>query len=316
VGDAGAAFPVGSQWRLGGLNPPTLVFRTGRPARTDDHADVSDLINAAACRHGLRSLVGVPITVEGRLWGVMLVGSTRQEPLPAGTEARLAGFTELAGTAIANTQARVELGGFADEQAAPRRVATLVARGAPLQEVFAAVTEEAGRLLGAQHALLSRYGPDGGTVVASWSRTGAPFPLGTRWIIGGQNLHSIVFLTRRPARIDDYVSASGPAAQARRMDVRSGMAVPISAEGRLWGVLIVGSAREEPLPAGTEARLAGPRPRGASSGPHSLSCDHCASLVCGSGASLLAFAYDDPAHAANACSSRWQELRSPGHGKS
>ena len=72
--------------------------------------------------------------------------STR-EPLPADTEARLAGFTELAATAIANAQARAELRGFAEEQAALRRVAVLVARAAPPEEVFAAVAEEAGRLL-------------------------------------------------------------------------------------------------------------------------------------------------------------------------
>jgi GAF domain-containing protein len=65
---------------------------------------------------------------------------------------RLAGFTELAATAIANAQARVELRGFAEEQAALRRVATLVAHGAPPAEVLTAVTEEAGRLLGENYA--------------------------------------------------------------------------------------------------------------------------------------------------------------------
>jgi signal transduction histidine kinase len=49
--------------------------------------------------------VGVPISVEGQLWGVMLVGSNR-ESLPAGTEDRLAGFTELVATALANAEAR------------------------------------------------------------------------------------------------------------------------------------------------------------------------------------------------------------------
>src|SRR6202007_2422256 len=114
----------------------------------------------AVREHGIRAAVGVPVRVEGRLWGVMIVGS-RMEPLPAGIEARLAGFTELAATAIANAQARVELRGFAEEQAALRRVATLVARAAPPEEAFAAVTEEAGRLLGAHHATMARYDPDG-----------------------------------------------------------------------------------------------------------------------------------------------------------
>src|SRR5262249_19377592 len=57
---------------------------------------------------GHRAAVGVPISIEGRLWGLIVVGS-RAEPLPAGTEARLAGFTELAATAIANAEAQAEL---------------------------------------------------------------------------------------------------------------------------------------------------------------------------------------------------------------
>jgi signal transduction histidine kinase len=51
----------------------------------------------------------VPISVEGRLWGVMAVVSTRDEPLPTDTEARLAGFTELAATALATAEAQAAL---------------------------------------------------------------------------------------------------------------------------------------------------------------------------------------------------------------
>jgi signal transduction histidine kinase len=260
-GKAGAAFPVGSRWSLGGRNPPTLVFQTCQPARTDDQADVSDRITDAARTHGLRSLVGVPISVEGRLWGVMLVGSMREEPLPPGTEVRLAGFTELAATAIANAQARVELRGFADEQAALRRVATLVARGTPPGEVFAAVAAEVGRLLGVDFTFLSRYGPaDAATIVGAWTRTGTAGALsaGSRWDIGARDLHTMVFQAHRPTRINDYTGTLGPIAEAARgVGLRSSVAVPISVEGHLWGVMIVGSMREEPLPAGTEARLAG-----------------------------------------------------------
>ena len=152
----------------------------------------------------------------------------------------------------------MELRGFAEEQAALRRVATLVARAAPPEEVFAAVTEEAGRLLDADHATMSRYDPDGAiTVVATWSSTGAAFPVGTRWSLGGQNLHTLVFQTGQAARIDDYAGASGPVAEAaREFGLRAAVGVPVSVEGRLWGVMIVES-RAEPLPAGTEARLAG-----------------------------------------------------------
>ena len=93
--------------------------------------------------------------------------------MPSDTEARLAGFTELVGTAVANAQARMELRGFAEEQAALRRVATLVARGRPAQEVFAAVTGEVGAMLDCDFTLMNRYDPDRMvTVVGVWARAG------------------------------------------------------------------------------------------------------------------------------------------------
>jgi signal transduction histidine kinase len=252
----GAAFPLGTRWSLGGRNLPTLVFQTHRPARIDGFADATG--PAAKARElGVRAGVGVPVSVEGGLWGVMIVES-RAGPLPAGTEARLARFTELAAIAIANAQARTELRGFAEEQAALRRVAMLVARAAAAEEVFASVAGEAGRLLGADHATMSRYDSDGAmTVVASWSGTGSAFPVVTRWSLGGHNLHTLVFETGQAARVDDYTGASGPAGEAaREFGFRASVGVPVSAGGRLWGVMIVES-RAEPLPAGTEVRLAG-----------------------------------------------------------
>jgi signal transduction histidine kinase len=237
----------------------TLVFETGRAARIDDYAGVSGQAAEAAHERDVRSVAGVPVSVDGRLWGVMIVASTHDQPLPADTEKRLAGFTELAATAIANAQARMTLRGFAEEQAALRRVATLVARAAAPEEVLAAVTEEAARLLHAHHATMSRYDPDGAIrVVAAWSSTGGAFPIGTWWSIGGRNLHTLVFQTGRAARIDDYASTSGPVAvPLREAGLRAGVGVPISVEGRLWGVMVVASTYDQPLPAGTEEQLAG-----------------------------------------------------------
>jgi signal transduction histidine kinase len=252
-----AFFPVGALVELGGRNVSTLVFQTGRTARIDDRFGGSGPVADAVREVGVRAAVGVPVRVEDRLWGVMVVGS-REGPLPARTETRLAGFTELAATAIANAQARAELRGFAEEQAALRRVATLVARAAPPKEVLDSVNEEAGRLLNADHATMCRYGPDGTiTVVAAWSCTGPACPVGTQQKLGGRNIHTMVFQTGRPARIDDYTSASGPIAEvAREFGLRAAVGVPVSAESRLWGVMIAES-RAEPLPAGTESRLGG-----------------------------------------------------------
>ena len=145
------------------------------------------------------------------------------------------------------------LRGFAEEQAALRRVATLVARAAPPEEVFAAVTAEAGRLLAADATLMSRYDPDDAvTVVGAWTSTGdCQLPVGSRLSLGGRNLHTLVFQTGRAARIDDYAGASGPAGEASPTSsgVRASVGVPVSVEGRLWGVMIVASVAE-PLPAG------------------------------------------------------------------
>ena len=253
----GDAFPVGTSARLGGRNVQTMVLQTELAARIDDYARASGPIAEAAREVGLRASVGVPVSVEGRVWAVVLAES-RVKPLPACTEARLAGFTELAATAIANAQARVELRGFADEQTALRRVATLVAQAAPPEKVFAAVTEEAARLLHTGHAAMGRYGHDGTiTAVAASDSSGDAFPVGTRWSLGGQNINTLVFRTRRAARIDDYASASGPAAElSRELGLRAGVGVPVSVEGRPWGCVFVSSTRE-PLPEGTEAQLAG-----------------------------------------------------------
>jgi GAF domain-containing protein len=258
---AAAPTPVGSRLELGGRNVTSLVIRTGRPARIDDYTDVSGAIGNVATRDwSFRSSVGVPISVEGRLWGVMVVGS-RVEPLPADTEARLAGFTELVGTAIANAQARLELRSYAEDQAALRRVATLVARAAPSEQVFAAVTEEVGRVLSVDINVLARYDPDGTeTVLGIWTRSGAapPTPVGSRFKLGGRNVSTLVFQKGRPARIDDYADSTGPVGDySRDVGIRASVGVPISVEGRLWGLMLVTSTRENPQPADTEARLAG-----------------------------------------------------------
>ncbi|MDT4915748.1 MAG: hypothetical protein QOH89_448, partial [Pseudonocardiales bacterium] len=256
-----APSPVGSRFELGGRNVSTLVLRTGRPARLDDYTDVTGAIgNTGSTKWGFRSSVGAPISVEGRPWGLIIVAYTRQEPLPAGTEARLAGFTELVATAIADAQARVELRGFAEEQAALRRVATLVAGAPAPEEVFSAVSAEVGRLPGCDITFLNRYEPGGAaTAVGVWSSTGTlPVPVGTRVGVGGQNVPTLVFETRRPARIDDYTHATGPVADvAGAWGIHSAVGVPISVEGRLWGVMSVVSTGEAPLPADTEIRLAG-----------------------------------------------------------
>jgi signal transduction histidine kinase len=257
-GTADERFPIGSRWIVGGKNLITVVAQTGRPARIEGYADASGQVGVALRERGVRSAVGTPIIVEGRLWGVMVAGSTLEETLPADTELRLASFTELLATAIANAESRAGLGRLAEEQAALRRVATLVARGAAPEEVFAAVIEEVGRLLPVDLASMGRYEADGAiTSVACWGTRSNHFPpVGSRWTRAGKNLAAVVARTGHPARVDRYGGASGPVGVAvREVGVRSAVGTPIVVAGRLWGVMAVGSI-EQPLPAYTEERLA------------------------------------------------------------
>ena len=201
-GPAGENLPVGIRWPLEGHNVSTLVFETGRPARIDRYADSSSgPVSAAPRGMGIRSAVGTPVIVEGRLWGVIFAGSTREQPLPPDTETRLASFTELVATAIANTESRAALARLAEEQAALRRVATLVAQATPPEQVFAAVAEEVGGLLEVDYTVLIRSDPeDMITVVGGWTATGVapPSPAGSRFKLGGRNVSTLTLRTGLP----------------------------------------------------------------------------------------------------------------------
>ena len=253
----GTLLTEGSRRPLGGRNVHTLVFETGQAARIDDYGTASGSPAEDAWVVGVRASVAVPVSIQGRLWGAMGVAST-EGPLPPGTEERLAAFTELAATAIANAEARTELREFADEQAALRRVATLVTRGAPLEAAFAAVTEEVGRVLAVDAATLQQYTSDGSSVfVGVWASSDPlPVPVGFRGTLGGQDVPSLMLRTGQPHRIDDYEGATGPLAElACQLGLRSSVGVPVTVDDRLWGVLSAVS-RSGPLPPGTESRLA------------------------------------------------------------
>jgi len=149
-------------------------------------------------------------------------------------------------------------GTLAQEQAALRRVATLVASHRSSAEVFAAVSEEAGKLLHLDSAHLVAYDRDRtATVVGSWSLQGAVTPVGTRVPLHGDSVLARVFRTQRPARIDHYTEDPGDpvTGYVRAMEVHAAAGAPILVEGRIWGAMTVASSRPEPLPAGTELRV-------------------------------------------------------------
>jgi PAS domain S-box-containing protein len=251
-------FPTGSRQPLGGKNAASRVFRTGQPVRIDDYERASGPIAEAARPIGLRSAVATPIMVEGRLWGAMIMGTSGEEPLPSETETRLGQFTELMATAIANTESRARADRLADEQAALRRVAMLVAAGAAPPVVFDAVAAEMDRLLGADGVTLSRYEPDEEvTVVAHRGSKASRVPPGTRVSHEGENVTSLVRRSERAARLEHYDGTRGAIAElVHSLGVHASVAAPIVVDGRLWGVTIATWSGEEPPPADTEERMA------------------------------------------------------------
>jgi len=151
-----------------------------------------------------------------------------------------------------------ERAALAAEQAALRRVATLVARESAPDLVFAYVAEEVGRLLGLGSTAMFRYADDETfAVIASWGAPGPRVAIGERLPVGGNNIVSNVFRTTASVRIDDYsADATGVAgARATAGGVRSAIGVPIIVDGRLWGAMVAAAA--EPLPHDTESRLGG-----------------------------------------------------------
>jgi signal transduction histidine kinase len=139
-----------------------------------------------------------------------------------------------------------------------RRVATLVAEGAPPASLLAVVAEEVARVVDVPLVSIVRYEADGtATELASFSRRGELFPVGTRWSLDGTNVVAHVHESGRPARINDYSGLEGVIAETvRRAGIHSTVGIPIVVLGRLWGAMVVSSAELEPLPEGTEARLA------------------------------------------------------------
>jgi signal transduction histidine kinase len=254
-------FPVGELVPIedGGLT--ALVLRSGRPSRLDTYRGAEGKLADYRDRLGLRSMIGAPIVVGGRVWGLVsasvLDSRLEAEAMPAGSEQRLADFTELLATAISNTQARSELARLAEEQAALRRVATLVATGTASSDLFDAVTIEMRSLLNAGVAILLRYESDGtATVLAASSDPGTEVPRRSHLTLEGRSAAGAVFRSGCMARTDELAGPPGSvAATFRGLGMRSAAGAPIVVEGGLWGVILAYWRDSQSVPPDNEGRM-------------------------------------------------------------
>jgi len=255
--------PLGIRFALEGENIVASVHRTGHAARMDDWESATGSVAAMATGLGIRSAVASPIVVEGQLWGTMVAATNRSKPLPADTEARIVHFTELLATAIANADSRAELAAsearareLAHEQAALRRVATLVARGASPDAVFTAVAEEVAGVINTPIVAVFRYESDG-TCTTLGVAGESSFTVGNRWPIEEDGLSGMILTSGRPARKDDYSTMERPVGEAVwEAVIIATVGVPIVVDGSIWGFMVAGGRPDRPIPTGTEERLA------------------------------------------------------------
>jgi signal transduction histidine kinase len=148
-----------------------------------------------------------------------------------------------------------ELRVLADEQAALRRLATAVARQVSPDEIFAAVAEEIGPLLGTDEAAVVRFEPDGTmTMVAGVGPWVREVGIGTRMEHEDGSAITRVFRTGRPARVEHAADSRVGRFPPRPAD-SSAVASPILVDGRLWGALAA-TTKYQRMAADAEGRMA------------------------------------------------------------
>jgi signal transduction histidine kinase len=160
-------------------------------------------------------------------------------------------------TGYPDTVTRLEA--LLEEQAALRRVATLVVRDTEPGRLFDSVCQELGRLLGVDSTDIVRFEDDRtATVVGTWSASDAPsFPVGTKVPVEGETVTAKLYRSGRPERVDDYAGVGGElAATLREFGVRSVVGAPVNVAGRLWGGIMAVSDRPFSFPEDTERRIA------------------------------------------------------------
>jgi PAS domain S-box-containing protein len=140
--------------------------------------------------------------------------------------------------------------------AALRRVATVVAQGAPPGDVFATVATEIGDLLDADLTLIGRYEPDATfSYLAAGGRMRTTRLLGDRLKLGGDNLASKILRSGQPESMS-YDDASGPIAEfARQFGLRSAVGTPILVDGRIWGAMFAAWPQPRDISSETMERL-------------------------------------------------------------
>ena len=246
----GKAALKGSVFAYGGDTIVARIVRSGEPQRIDRAADLKTEFARERWRElGIEASIGAPIIAGREVWGVVTVSRTAMnDPFPAGAEQSLGDFAALVSQALANAESSRQVAALAEEQAALRRVATLVAAGRPQPEVVQAVTREATEIFEAETVRLLRWNgvKDEVVVVGGWNA-------GDETAIGGGELYHPapssptlrVLETGLPTRTDEISPELGS---------RFAISAPVIVNARLWGALTA-LRPVKPFRPGSEIRL-------------------------------------------------------------
>ncbi len=152
-----------------------------------------------------------------------------------------------------------ELERVAEEQAALRRVATLVAGGATERELAAGVTHEVGRLFGAQRASTVRWDGDTVRVIGDWSEErGEMHGAGRVLPFGGDTISARMVESGAPARLNSAADLQTEFAKQRwaELGLQASIGAPIVVDGKVWGVVTASRTQPgDPFPPDAEHQL-------------------------------------------------------------
>jgi signal transduction histidine kinase len=195
--------------------------------------------------------LAAPVAVAGMTWGVLCARPRETRPEHAEW---LEAVAELVSIAVTGDAARTSTRRLTGELAASRHVATLVAGGSSLSDLFAAVARAVAEAIEADAIAVERIDADRSTTVIA-SLEASAFPIGSRWPLDDEGLHALVVSSGRPVRIDDVSSLGEPLGPAiRDSGIRSLVGAPIVVDAAVWG-LMWAAGKSAALSAATETRL-------------------------------------------------------------
>lgn len=215
------------------------LLRTGRPVRFADYADLEGELTPELTDQELGGVIGVPVHIEGALWGGLFAGQARPAQVAPFAERLLERFVVLISAALANAETQRRLLEEARVERVLREIASASATGQLDERALASLAAvQLAELLDATTTVVARLTGDDLTTLGYC----APSPPPAQFPLSEVSLAATVARTGKPSRVDDRGTLTGrAAAMAAAQGLMSAISVPVHLEGRLWGTITAGT---------------------------------------------------------------------------